>query len=173
MQMNRIQPLITAAAVVLLLVLVSGQGHAATTVRGRVVHIIDGDRLIVSVGARHMNVRLSGIDAPERAQDFGQSSRESLHGLCGGKPADIDVVGKDRNGRTLGQVTCAGANANAEQVRRGMAWVFDRYVKPDSPLYALQTEARQARRGLWGQTQQVPPWQWRQAKHKHLATMHR
>lgn len=43
-------------------------------------------------------------------------------------------------------------NANAEQVRRGMAWVFDRYVK-DRSLYSLQEQARDARLGL-GQTHQ-------------------
>lgn len=38
-------------------------------------------------------------------------------------------------------------NANAEQVRRGMAWVFDRYVK-DRSLYSLQEQARDARLGV-------------------------
>ena len=37
--------------------------------------------------------------------------------------------------------------ANAEQVRRGMAWVFDRYVK-DRSLYSLQEQARDARLGV-------------------------
>jgi endonuclease YncB( thermonuclease family) len=48
-------------------------------------------------------------------------------------------------------VTCAGADgtdANAEMVRSGMAWVFDKYVT-DRGLYAVQDEARAARRGLW------------------------
>jgi hypothetical protein len=29
-----------------------------------------------------------------------------------------------------------------------MAWVFDRYAKPDSPLYMLQEQAKAGRRGL-------------------------
>lgn len=41
---------------------------------------------------------------------------------------------------------CDGVDANAEQVRAGMAWVFDRYVT-DRSLYAVQNEARGARRG--------------------------
>lgn len=36
----------------------------------------------------------------------------------------------------MGRVWCSGIDANAEQVRRGMAWVFDRYVK-DRSLYSL------------------------------------
>ena len=70
---------------------------------------------------------------------------------------------KDRYGRLLGRVWGAGIDANAEQVRRGMAWVFDRYVK-DRSLYPLQDAARAARRGLWADAQPLPPWEWRQAK---------
>ncbi len=55
-------------------------------------------------------------------------------------------------------------DANVEQVRRGMAWVFDRYVT-DRSLYAVQDEARAARRGLWADPDPVPPWEWRRLKH--------
>ena|SRR5687768_12098802 len=41
--------------------------------------------------------------------------------------------------------------------RRGMAWVFDRYVASDSPLYKLQFEAQAIRRGLWADHQRMPP----------------
>jgi hypothetical protein len=40
-----------------------------------------------------------------------------------------------------GRVSCTGVDANAEQVRRGMAWVFERYAPKGSPLYGLQAEA--------------------------------
>ena len=42
-----------------------------------------------------------------------------------------------------------------------MAWVFERYAPKDSPLYAVQAEARVARRGLWQDASVVPPWEWR------------
>jgi endonuclease YncB( thermonuclease family) len=44
----------------------------------------------------------------------------------------------------LGLLLCNGTDSSAEQVRTGMAWVFDRYVT-DRGLYALQDEARSAR----------------------------
>ncbi len=56
--------------------------------------------------------------------------------------------GRDRYGRTVGRVACAGTPANEEQVRRGMAWVYDRYAAKNSPLYVVQTEARREKRGL-------------------------
>jgi endonuclease YncB( thermonuclease family) len=57
--------------------------------------------------------------------------------------------------------SCAGIDANGEQVRRGMAWVFDRYVKPGSSLYALQSEAKRVKRGLWADPRPMAPWEWR------------
>jgi len=70
--------------------------------------------------------------------------------------------GLDRYGRTVAHVSCNGIDANTEQVRAGMAWVFDRYVI-DRRLYALQDEARTAHRGLWADAQPVAPWEWRRA----------
>jgi endonuclease YncB( thermonuclease family) len=88
---------------------------------GKVVAVQDGDTLTVLVGRKQVRVRLSDIDAPERKQPFGTRSRQSLSEICGGKAAQVDDRGKDRYGRTLGAVRCAGVDANAEQVR-GAAW---------------------------------------------------
>lgn len=63
----------------------------------------------------------------------------------------------------MARVECNGTDANAEQVRSGMAWVFDRYVT-DRSLYAVQDQARAAGRGLWAEAEPVAPWDWRQAK---------
>ena len=41
---------------------------AAAELQGRVVHVIDGDGLIVLVADRRLNVRLLDIDAPELKQ---------------------------------------------------------------------------------------------------------
>ena len=54
-------------------------------------------------------------------------------------------------------------DANAEQVRRGLAWVYDRYVT-DPDLYPLQDAARTERRGLWADSAPTPPWEWRKAR---------
>jgi endonuclease YncB( thermonuclease family) len=135
--------------------------HAEFT--GKVIAVADGDTLTVLLDERQIRVRLLEIDAPEKAQAFGDRSKQSLSELCFGKPARLEGNTKDRYGRTLARVYCDGIDANAEQVRRGMAWVFDRYVT-DRNLYGVQDEARQAKRGLWVDTEPVPPWEWRRAK---------
>ena len=106
-------------AVVALCVVTSSA--AADVLTGRVVHVIDEDGLIVLLGDRRVNVRLKHIDAPERGQPFGNSSRQSLIAICGGEVATVQASGKDRNGRTLARVNCNGTDAGSEQVRWGMA----------------------------------------------------
>ena len=130
---------------------------------GRVVSVHDGDTLTVLVERRQVKVRLTDIDAPELRQPFGTRSKQSLAELCFGKIAALDVRGQDRYKRTVAQVTCGGKDANAEQVRRGYAWTFSRYARPDSPLIAIENEARAAHRGLWQDSAPVAPWDWRRA----------
>jgi len=75
--------------------------------------------------------------------------------------AEVTPVAKDRYGRTVGRVTCRQTDASTHQVRNGMAWVYDRYSTPSSPLYATQALARDAGRGLWADSKPVPPWVFR------------
>ena len=144
----------------LLLLLVVSTATAADF-QGRVVHVIDGDSLIISVGGQRVNVRLKGIDAPELKQPQGIASRQSLIAICGGEIATVDQAGDVRNGQATGRVACNGTDAGAEQVRRGMAWARQALESSES-LSLLQEDARAARRGLWARPAPVPPWEWRQ-----------
>lgn len=135
----------------------------AGELRGRVVGVMDGDTLaVLDAGNQEHRVRLAEIDAPEKRQPYGQRSKQSLSGLCFGRDAVIEDRGRDRYGRIIGRVNCGGVDTSAEQVRRGMAWVYDRYVT-DRTLYAIQEEARAARLGLWSDPAPVPPWEYRAA----------
>ncbi len=133
---------------------------------GKVVHVQDGDTLTVLVDKRQVKVRLASIDAPESKQPFGTRSRQALADLCYGREASVADAGKDRYGRTLGAVICAGVDANAAQVAAGMAWVYVQYAPKGSPLYAIEAEARTARRGLWADPQPVAPWEWRDERRR-------
>lgn len=130
---------------------------------GRVVGVSDGDTITVLVEKTQVKVRLVEIDAPEKAQAFGNRSKQSLSDLCFGTTATVVEKSKDRYGRTLGRVYCRGVDANAEQLRRGMAWVYDKYAT-DRSLYSVQAEAKASRRGLWTDAQPTPPWEHRRNK---------
>lgn len=130
-----------------------------------VIGIADGDTLTARCetpsGLENVKVRLAEIDAPEKGQPWASRSKQHLAGICMGKPAEGRPTSADRYGRTVARVICGGVDANMEQVRAGMAWVFDRYN--DWTLFGLQRDARAARAGLWGDHQPVAPWEWRKA----------
>ena len=144
------------------LMLIAIQSATADPLSGRVVGITDGDTLTFLQDHQEIKVRLVEIDAPEKAQAFGNKSKQSLADLCFKKSASLIDKGADRYGRTLARVNCDGVDANVEQLRRGMAWVYDRYVT-DRSLYAIQDEAKAAKRGLWADANPTPPWEWRHA----------
>jgi micrococcal nuclease len=136
---------------------------ASADFAGRVIHVHDGDSLTMLDKDRKVRLRLAGIDAPELAQPYGWKSLRSLSRLCRGKEATAVERGKDDDGRILASVTCDKADASAEQVKKGLAWVFRTYLPLGSPLYELETSARLMQRGLWKDQEPVPPWEWRKA----------
>lgn len=136
-------------------------GTGANDLSCKVVGVSDGDTITaLCAGNEQVKVRLAEIDAPEKDQPFGTRSKQVLSDLCFGRAAEVVPQTTDRYGRTVARVRCDGQDASEQLVRSGMAWVFDRYVK-DRSLYPLQDEAREARRGLWGDFGPVPPWEWR------------
>lgn len=134
---------------------------------GRVVGVADGDTLTILVnGHKQIKVRLAEIDAPEKSQPFGQRSKQSLSDLCFGKSVALQKTDTDRYGRTVAKVYCDGIDANAEQIRAGLAWAYRKYLH-DQSLLVLENEARAARRGLWSDGEPVPPWEFRKlSQHK-------
>jgi len=128
---------------------------------GKVVAVSDGDSLTVLVDHREVKVHLAEIDAPELRQPYGQQSKRSLADLCLGQNAVVRETARNRNGHSTGRVDCSGLDASAEQVRRGMAWVYRRHTQSASPLYFLEDAAQRNHEGLWADNSPVRPWIWR------------
>lgn len=126
----------------------------------KVIGIADGDTLTVLHHRQPLKIRLANIDAPEKKQPFGQVSKKSLSALCFGREASYDGRTKDRFGRTVARVTCAGIDVNRAQVERGLAWVDDKY-NTDRSLLSVQANAKSSGKGLWRDKVPVPPWEFR------------
>ena len=105
-------------------------------------------------------VRISGIDAPERGQYYGDVATVHLQWLISGKAVGLKLKQKDAYGRWIAMAYLDGADIGAEMLKEGLAW---HYKEHDSnPLYAqLEAEAKQAGLGLWSDDRAVPPWEWR------------
>ena len=134
-----------------------------------VVAVSDGDTLEARCGQagayQQISIRLAEIDAPEKRQPYGQRSKLALSALCFGAWATIWPLSRDRYGRTVARLECRGKDANAEQVRQGMAWAFTRY-QTDPEIKRLEEGARAARVGLWRDSAPQAPWEWRATSRK-------
>jgi endonuclease YncB( thermonuclease family) len=143
-------------------------GHQ--TLSGRVVRIADGDTItVLDASNTQHRIRLQGIDAPESRQDFGTQSKKKLSGLIFGKNVEVVYDKTDQYGRLVGKILLDGRDINLEQVRAGMAWHYKEYEREqsieDRELYArAEDEARNARRGLWVDTNPSEPSEFRRAE---------
>jgi endonuclease YncB( thermonuclease family) len=142
---------------------------AGRLLTGRVVGISDGDTFkMLLEGNRDIKVRLYGIDAPEKSQDYGTQARKALSDLVFSKEVAVIQKSKDRYGRVVGIAYNGTTNVNEALLKSGMVWHYTDYDK--NPNWAaLQTEARKQKNGLWSQSNPTPPWLWRKAKRKKAA----
>lgn len=137
-------------AFLLCLTLTSAHAFEAT-----VVGISDGDTITVLDSRKTQHkIRLAGIDAPEKGQDFGNKSKEYLSDLVYKKVVSIPDNKLDRYGRTVSRVIVGSTDASLEMIKAGMAWHFKKYQHEQSledrlSYNAAEVEARKAKVGLW------------------------
>ena len=139
----------------------SADDTAENTVEGKVTRVIDGDSILVTDSKSvEYEVQLEGIDAPELKQDFGKESTEGLTKLLNGKSVRLTWKSKDNFERLLAQVYDGEKHINIEMIKSGMAWHFKRYNK-DEKLAKAESEAKEAKKGLWAMESPVAPWDYR------------
>ena len=141
----------------------------ADTLTGRVVSVTDGDTVtVLDTRKVQHKVRLSGIDAPEKFQPYGQRSKAHLSDLVFGQTVEVDSSKTDRYGRLVGKIVVQGRDANLQQLHAGMAWHYKDYEREQPPedrsRYAqAEDDARRQRLGLWQDRDPIAPWAFRRA----------
>jgi micrococcal nuclease len=136
-------------------------------VQALVVGVVDGDTIDVLIEGEEFRVRYIGIDTPETVDPsrpegcFGREASARNRGLVEGKTVSLtkDVSETDRFGRLLRYVWVAPSTGsggaemvNARLVTEGYA-TASRYppdVAHAEEFAALEAEAREGDRGLWG-----------------------
>jgi endonuclease YncB( thermonuclease family) len=148
----------------------------AETLVGEVVGVADGDTVTVLDADHHQyKVRLSGIDAPEKSQPFGNRSRQALAQMVFRQQVTVEWHKTDRYQRLVGLVRVGNSDVGLAQVRAGLAWHYLAYAKEQSPMdrehYSqAQDEARSSNRGLWSDRTSEPPWEFRARQRERART---
>ena len=148
-------------AIIVLLFSMNNTAFSGEMIEGRVIGVHDGDTVTLLIaGNQQLKIRLAQIDAPELDQPFGQQSKQSLSDMVFNKTIKVDKETTDKYGRTVGTLIIEGVDANKEQVKRGMAWVYKQYLH-DQSLIPLEETARQTKVGLWADATPMAPWDYR------------
>lgn len=134
-----------------------------------VEHVKDGDSFVARHQGKTIEVRLFGIDAPEKDQPYAKSSRAAARTLLDDATVVLVIRDQDRYRRLVAEAYVAHSTDSVNQmlVGQGAAWVYTRYTS-DSGLLAAQENAREHRRGLWAlpEADRIEPWTWRQNNRK-------
>ena len=164
--------------IAILLALLGAPAFAAT-VEGRVVGIADGDSItLLDADKTQHRIRIDGIDAPEKAQPFGDRSRQNMVRMVAGKEVIVECHKTDRYGRQICKVRVQPSDCPAygktldvghAQILGGLAWWYRQYAKEQSVedrgrYESAEQEARARKIGLWRDNNPIAPWEWRRAR---------
>jgi len=134
--------------------------------KGKIVSVADGDTVtLLTDNNERVKVRLLGIDAPEKGQDYGAKSRQHLNDLCYQKYVSVHYKEKDQYDRILGVLYVDKLNVNEEMVRQGLAWYYSHFVT-DHRLDSLEQLARKEKLNIWSMKNPISPYEFRKGKRK-------
>jgi len=143
---------------------------------GKVIRIADGDTItFLDSNNKQHRVRLAGIDAPEKGQPYGNTSKKRLRELVAGKEVRVEFQKYDRYSRIVGKVLvtpidCSNCGKTLDvglaQITSGMAWWYRKYAHEQSPedqgrYEFAEQEAKAKKVGLWQDKNPMPPWEFR------------
>lgn len=138
----------------------------AQTVSGTVSSITDGDTITVKTSNGTLTVRSACTDSPESDQPGGSEATQRLRQLLPiGQSVTLNVVDRDRYGRSVAEIYKENNLVNLWMVQEGRAIVYPKYLQncPTNAgrLQQAESQAKQRRLGFWSQSQPINPWDWR------------
>jgi endonuclease YncB( thermonuclease family) len=122
-----------------------------------VLAVVDGDTFVARQGGRLYLMTLRDVEAPELEQPDGPAARDRLASRIVGRRL---VVWPEKPEGCLVPVLAEmeGADVAELQLAEGFAWAA---ASASASWQRLQTDARNARMGLWVGMQPEPPWEFR------------
>lgn len=136
--------------------------------QAKVVGITDGDTIKVLHDGKQVKIRLYGIDTPEKRQAFGNRAKRFTSDMVAGKTVKIIAMDTDLYGRTVALVLMPddSVTLNEALVQSGYGWVYRKYCRADfcSDWLDYEREAHDSGKGLWKDSNPIPPWEFRRRK---------
>jgi endonuclease YncB( thermonuclease family) len=130
----------------------------------RVVTVHEGDRLTIYHNGRNETISLKDIDCPELKQPYGKQAKRVTAAFIGSREVVVRGLKRDKQGRVSAEVLLLdGRNVGHELLKEGLAW-WRRSASSDASLEVVEELARASGKGLWADSNPVPPWKWKATK---------
>jgi len=142
--------LLTSAIAVSLLHVFTGRFTTYPRYKAFVERVIDGDTLLTREGE---NIRLLGINAPEKGQYFYEEAKQALQLLVENKTVEleIDVTNRDKYGRSLRYLFVDNTFVNLWMIENGYAHTYrdSSNTRYKQKLDAVEENAKERQVGIW------------------------
>ena len=130
----------------------------------RVVTVHEGDRLTIHHDGRNETIYLKDIDCPDLKQPYGKQAKLVTAAFIGHRDVVVRGLKRDKQGRVSAEVFLHdGRNVGHELLKEGLAW-WRRSASSDAGLELVEELARASGKGLWADSDPVPPWKWKAPK---------
>ncbi len=136
----------------------------------KVIRIIDGDTVVLSMDGKETKVRLIGVDTPETAhpnkpvERYGKEASQFIKNLLRGESVYVEyesgASNLDKYGRLLAYLYRApdGLFINLEIIRQGYGHAYTQYPFQYMELFrSYERKAAQAKKGLWAPQKSQSP----------------
>jgi micrococcal nuclease len=135
----------------------------AEAITGTIDSVIEGDSITIISKGKEVEIRLFGIDTPEKTQAFGQSAKNFVGAMASKGDIRVEPINKDQQGKIVALVFVNGINLNEQIVSQGFGWVYRQYCKESycADWLKLESNAKTSQKGLWADTHPTPPWEYR------------
>ncbi len=149
---------------ILAVLLLTSSAFAKDYLKGEVEEIINGDTFIVETERGDVKVKLYGVEAPEKDQEYGRESSKLLKDLIDDEDVKIIPVHATKSGTLIGKVYLDGDYINATMIKAGAAWYDDDHAD-DSKLEKAEKWAKKHEVGIWSHRDPTPPWVYKKNHH--------
>ncbi len=135
----------------------------AEAITGTIDSVIEGDSITIISKGKEVEIRLFGIDTPEKTQTFGQSAKNFTGAMASKGEIRVEPINKDQQGKIVALVFVNGINLNEQIVSQGFGWVYRQYCKESycADWLKLESNAKTSQKGLWADANPTPPWEYR------------
>nr|CAA6812403.1 MAG: Endonuclease YncB, thermonuclease family [uncultured Thiotrichaceae bacterium] len=135
--------------------------------QGKVVRVTDADTItILGSDKKRYKIRLQGIDAPEKKQNYGAACKDKLSAMVLNRRVDVEAYKKDRYKRVIAKVMLGDKDMALELIKQGCGWHYKAYADEQSwsdqrNYAAAEKHARNNKLGLWRAARPQAPWDYR------------